>query len=74
MADNRYVPGIGGQLITKLGIDDTFKLREDADGSKHEVLKNYYNRDNLEQLFSSKTVDLKIHETKYFWSVQYMVT
>jgi SAM-dependent methyltransferase len=73
MADNRYVPGIGGQLITKLGIEDTFKLREGSDGSKHEVLKNYYDRDALEQLFSSKASNLKIHEMRYFWSVQYVV-
>ena len=74
MADNRYVPGIGGQLITKLGIEDTFKLREGADGSKHEVLKNYYDRETLERLFSSQGSDLKIHEMQCFWSVQYMVT
>jgi SAM-dependent methyltransferase len=74
MADNRYVPGIGGQLITKLGIEDTFKLREGSDGSKHEVLKNYYDRDTLELLFSPKASNMKIHEMRYFWSVQYVVT
>jgi hypothetical protein len=74
MADNRYVPGIGGQLITKLGIEDTFKLREGSDGSKHEVLKNYYDRDVLELLFSPKASNMKIHEMRYFWSVQYVVT
>jgi len=74
MADNHYVPGIGGQLITKLGIEDTFRLREEADGSKHEVLKNYYDRETLERLFSPQASDLKIHEMWYFWSVQYMVT
>jgi ubiquinone/menaquinone biosynthesis C-methylase UbiE len=74
MADNLYVPGIGGQLITKPGVEDTFKLREGSDGWKHEVLKNYYDRDALEQLFSSKASDLKIREMRYFWSVQYMVT
>jgi SAM-dependent methyltransferase len=73
MADNRYMPGIGGQLITKLGIEDTFKLREGSDGSKHEVLKNYYDRVTLEQLFSSKASNLKIHEMQYFWSAQYVV-
>jgi 2-polyprenyl-3-methyl-5-hydroxy-6-metoxy-1,4-benzoquinol methylase len=74
MADNRYVPGIGGQLLTKLGIDDTFKLRECSDASKREVLKNYYDRETLERLFSSQASDLKFHEMQYFWSVQYMVT
>ena len=73
MADNRYNPGIGGQLIAKAGIEDTFKLRETSDGSKHEVLKNYYDRDTLERLLSPKAAGLKIHETKYFWSVKYLV-
>jgi ubiquinone/menaquinone biosynthesis C-methylase UbiE len=73
MADNVYIPGIGGQLITKHGIEDTFKLREAADGSKHEVLKNYYNRDTLVHLLSSKTADLKAYEATHFWWVKYMV-
>jgi hypothetical protein len=67
MADNVYVLGIGGQLITKAGIEDTFKLREGTDGLKYEVLKNYYSRDSLRRLLSSKTLNLKISETKYFW-------
>lgn len=74
MADNRYVLGIGGRLITKLGSEDTFKLREAVDGSRYEVLKNYYNREILERVFSPETSDLKIHETEYFWSVRYTVT
>lgn len=32
MADNVYVPGIGGELIVKPGTQDTFKLRTLADG------------------------------------------
>ena len=74
MSDNRYVPGIGGQLITKPRIEDTFKLREGADGSRHEVLKNYYDRKTLERIFSPQASGLKIHETQYFWSVHYTVT
>lgn len=73
MADNHLVVGIGGQLIAKVGIEDTFKLREAADGSKNEVLKNYYSSDDLRQLFSPFSSDLKIDETKYFWSVMYTV-
>jgi len=73
MADNVYVPGIGGQLVTKVGIEDTFKLRKASDGSKYKVLKNYYSTDTLRHLLSPKTSDLKVHEAKYFWWVQYMV-
>ena len=73
LADNVYVPGIGGQLISKAGVEDTFKLREGSDGSKYEVLKNYYNRDTLRRLLSSRTLDLEVHEAKYFWWVKYKV-
>lgn len=73
MTDNVYVPGIGGQLITKAGIEDTFKLREGPGGVKHEVLKNYYNGDALRRLLSSRTLDLEVHGAKYFWWVKYKV-
>jgi len=72
MADNRYLPGIGGQLITKPEIEDTFKLREGKDSSKYEVLKNYYDRKALERLFFPHGSQLKIHEMQYFWSIQYL--
>jgi len=73
MADNVYVAGIGGQLLTKPGIEDTFKLREASDGSKDEVLKNYYNYEELWLLLSPKTVNLEVHESNYFWWVKYLV-
>jgi ubiquinone/menaquinone biosynthesis C-methylase UbiE len=73
MADNMYIQGIGGQLVAKTGIEDTFKLREASDGAKYEVLKNYYDRDALRRLLSPKTSNLEIRETKHFWWVKYDV-
>ena len=35
LADNVHVPGIGGELVTRAGVEDTFKLRTLADGSHH---------------------------------------
>jgi hypothetical protein len=73
MADNVYVPGIGGQLIAKAGIEDTVKLRKASDGLEHEVLKNYYDAETLRCLLSPETSDLKVHAAKHFWWVQYTV-
>jgi len=73
MSDNVYVSGIGGQLVARAGVEDTFKLREASDGSKYEVLKNYYDRDSLKRLLSPKTLGLKVHDAKYFWWVSYKV-
>jgi SAM-dependent methyltransferase len=73
MDDNIYIPGIGGQLVAKEGIEDTFKLREGSSGLKYEVLKNYYDRHTLRPLLSPKTLNLKIRQVKYFWWVKYVV-
>jgi ubiquinone/menaquinone biosynthesis C-methylase UbiE len=52
MADNVYVPGIGGQLIIKEGDENTYKLRTASDGSKDLILKNYYQASELTKIFS----------------------
>jgi len=73
MADNVYVPGIGGELVTRVGIEDTFKLRELPDGSKHEVLKNYYDADQPRSILAPRATDLQVHVGKCFWWVGYVV-
>ena len=73
MADNVYVPGVGGTLITRPGIEDTFKLRKLPDGSEHEVLKNYYSADQLRSILSPLASELQVHVGKCFWWVSYTV-
>src|SRR5205807_2472130 len=46
-ADNVYVPGLGGELLPADAAGDTFKLRRLADGSRHRVLKNYFEQAEL---------------------------
>ncbi len=73
MADNMLVPGIGGELVTLPGSEDTFKLRELEDGSKHQVLKNYYDAEQLRQMLGPTVADLKIYIGQCFWWVSYRV-
>ena len=73
MADNIYIPGIGGELIDKLGCEDTFKLRKLSDGSNYEVIKNYYDSNQLKQIFESVSSELKIRIGDCFWWVSYLV-
>jgi SAM-dependent methyltransferase len=73
MADNVYVPGIGGELITRPGSEDTFKVRRLADGSAHEVLKNYYDEEHLRRILESRSRDLDVHVGTCFWWVRYVV-
>ena len=71
MADNVYVPGVGGELLDRPGSDDTYKLRTLADGSTHEVLKNYFSSGELEEIFARRGCELKIHIGQCFWWLSY---
>ena len=73
MADNVFVPGLGGEQVIHPGCEDTFKRRELADGSQHEVLKNYYDADQLRHILSPHAAELKIHVGPCFWWVSYQV-
>lgn len=42
MVDNMYNAGVGGELVTKSGDNNTYKIRTLANGRAYEVLKNYY--------------------------------
>jgi SAM-dependent methyltransferase len=71
MADNIYIPGLGGELFRKPCSEDTFKLRELSDGSKYEVLKNYYDANQLREIFEPLSSKLKIRMGDCFWWVSY---
>jgi len=73
MADNVYVPGIGGELMTHPGVADTYKLRELADGSKHQVLKNYYDAEEIREVLAPRSSNLEVRIGKCFWWVRYRV-
>jgi ubiquinone/menaquinone biosynthesis C-methylase UbiE len=73
MADNVYMPGVGGELITQSGSEDTFKVRELSNGSKHKILKNYYTEDQIRQILMPLTSNLRIHMGSCFWWVSYNV-
>jgi ubiquinone/menaquinone biosynthesis C-methylase UbiE len=73
MADNVFVPGVGGELVARPGVADTFKLRQLADGSRHEVLKNYYEPGQLRELLAPLSKELHIESRSCFWCVNYCV-
>jgi 2-polyprenyl-3-methyl-5-hydroxy-6-metoxy-1,4-benzoquinol methylase len=70
-ADNVYMPGIGGKLIHKPNSTDTFKLRQLQNGSKHEVLKNYYNENQLREILSPHCKQLDLTFASCFWWAKY---
>ena len=55
IADNTYIEGVGGRLVTKEGDPNTYKLRTLNDGSQHLIVKNYFTPEELVELFSRHT-------------------
>ncbi len=76
MADNMNVAGLGGELTTKPGDDNTYKLRTLKDGTQHEILKNYFTREDLLKIFKRYDPTLTendIYIGKCFWWIQYKI-
>ena len=71
MADNMFVEGLGGELFRKANDPNTYKLRMLSDGSKHEVLKNYYDAEELRDIFAPLTGELHVRTGKCFWWLDY---
>ncbi len=76
IADNMNVPGVGGDLIVKPGDENTYKLRTLKDGTSREVLKNYFTRHELFQIFKNYSPSLTeddIYIGECFWFIKYTV-
>lgn len=71
IADNVFVPGVGGELIKEKGCEDSYKLRRLSDGSEHKVLKNYYNEDELRDIFERFSTELMIKTGSCYWWMSY---
>lgn len=74
MADNIYIPGIGGELVTIKGDVNTYKLRRLKDGSECLVLKNYFSADELVEVFSRYIRGFGRKNVFYgncYWSITY---
>lgn len=73
IADNVYDESIGGILVQKENDENTYKNRTLEDGSQYEVLKNYFNKKELQEIFKSYSRGLDIHIGKCFWWVSYRI-
>ncbi len=69
MTDNVYVEGVGGELISKPGDENIYKIRTLNDGSMYEILKNYYTEDELRNIFNKYSDSVEIVMGECFWRV-----
>jgi len=73
MADNVYVPGVGGDLVTRPDSEDTYKRRRLASGRQYEIVKNYHTREQLRELLQPRAAELRIHFGECYWWSSYRV-
>jgi len=71
IGDNQYLPGVGGELSEADSRGDTFKIRRLADGTAHQVLKNYLGAAEITTLLSPFASDLSVQSGTCFWWAEY---
>jgi hypothetical protein len=74
VADNTFIEGVGGKLVTKPGDPNTYKLRTLNDGSQHLIVKNYPSTRELVDLFgkhSAGVSEKNVFYGKCFWWISY---
>lgn len=70
IADNLYDKGIGGRFVEEPGNPDTYRIRLDKHRLEHKVLKNYYSKEELEQLLTGMD-NVQIHMGPHYWWIMY---
>lgn len=71
MADNIYDEEFGGKLIEKANDENTYKNRTLKDGTSYQIIKNYYNEEELNTIFKEYSSEIKIQFGKYYWWIKY---
>jgi SAM-dependent methyltransferase len=69
--DNRYVHGESLPISRRDAAGDTFQRRRLADGSEHEVRKNFPARGELESAAARFGTAIAVDEWRYFWCLSY---
>jgi demethylmenaquinone methyltransferase/2-methoxy-6-polyprenyl-1,4-benzoquinol methylase len=71
--DNRYVSGSSTPVSRTDSDGNTFQTRTLADGTQHEVLKNFPSSQELTDLLSPRVDQLRVRELTHYWCVDYRV-
>jgi SAM-dependent methyltransferase len=73
MADNIYIEGIGGKLIKKDNSNNTYKIRKLSDGTEYQIVKNYYEENELHEILQNYAKEINIRIGKCFWWLNYII-
>lgn len=69
--DNVYVPGSSTPISHTDGEGNTYQTRKLADGTVHEVLKNFPTADELHRAVAEFATDVQIEFLEYYWILSY---
>ena len=72
--DNRYVPGSSTPISRQDDEGNTYQLRSLADGSVHEVLKNFPSREELGTTAAGVGWDVAVEWLDYYWMLSFTTT
>ncbi len=72
--DNAYVEGSSTPVSRVDANGDSYQLRKLADGTQHEVLKNFPSADELKRVVAPYARDATVVEYDYYWWLEYQVT
>ena len=71
--DNRYVEGSSTPISRKDADGNTYQARRLADGSPHEVLKNFPGAPEMRQRLGRYGKDVAFKEYEYYWLATYRI-
>jgi len=69
--DNRYVEGSSTPIYRTDSAGNSFQSRKLADGSSHEVLKNFPSEDELRAAVADVADSIEISLLEYYWLLSY---
>jgi len=69
--DNNYVAGSNHPITDTDDEGNTFQTRWLTDGSIHQVLKNFPDKELILKVLDSKATDINFVSLKYYWLLQY---
>jgi SAM-dependent methyltransferase len=73
LLDNRYIAGSSTPVARWDAAGNSYQRRRLADGTEHEVLKNFPTPADLEAVLTPVAQALSITEFAYYWGVRYRV-
>jgi SAM-dependent methyltransferase len=71
--DNRYVEGSSTPLARRDAAGNTYQERRLADGSRHEVLKNFPADGELEARLARTGSEVQVTRYQYYWLASYRI-